>query len=160
VFSPVVKHSSICILLALATQYDYELDQLDVKTAFLHGDFEEEICMTQSLAFKVAGKEKVVCKLEKSLYRLKHSLKQWYKCFDKFMCGRGYTRSLYDPCVYFRKLLSGEYIYLLLYVDDMLIASKNKFSIDKLKVQLSCEFEMKDLGGARRILGMKLKETE
>ena len=70
------------------------------------------------------------------------------------MCDRDYTRSLYDPCVYFRKLPSGEYIYLLLYVDDMLIASKNRSSIDKLKVQLSCEFEMKDLEEVSRTLGM------
>ena len=68
VFSP-VKHSSIRILLALAIQYDYELDQLDVKTAFLHGDLEEEIYMTQPLGFKVVGKEKLVCKLEKSLLK-------------------------------------------------------------------------------------------
>jgi len=73
------------------------------------------------------------------------------------MCDRDYTRSLYDPCVYFRKLPSGEYIYLLLYVDDMLIASKNRSSIDKLKVQLSCEFEMKDLEEVSRTLGMKIE---
>ena len=73
------------------------------------------------------------------------------------MCGRGYTRSLYDPCVYFRKLPIGEYIYLLLYVDYMLIASMNRSSIDKLKVQLSCEFEMKDLKETKRIVGMKIK---
>jgi len=63
VFSHVVKHSSIRMLLALASQYDYELDQLDVKTAFLYGDLEEEIYMTQPLGFKVIGKEKLVCKL-------------------------------------------------------------------------------------------------
>ena len=65
VFSPVVKHSSIRILLALAAQYDYELGQLDVKTTFLHGDLEEEIYMTQLLGFKVTWKEKLLCKLEK-----------------------------------------------------------------------------------------------
>jgi len=102
-----VKHSSIHILWALATQCDYELDQLDVKTAFLHGDLEEEIYMTQQLGFKVAGKEKLVCKLEKSPCGLKQSQRQWYKRFDKFMGGHGYTGSLYDPCVYFRKLPSG-----------------------------------------------------
>ena len=60
VFSLVVKHSFIRILLALAAQYDYELDQLDVKTAFLHGNLEEEIHMTQLFGFKVARKEKLV----------------------------------------------------------------------------------------------------
>jgi len=90
--------------------------------------------MTQSLGFNVAGKEKLVCKLEKSQYGQKQSPRQWYKRFDKFMSGRGYIRSLYDPYVYFRKLPSGEYIYILLYVDNMLITSKNISSIDKLKV--------------------------
>ena len=66
-----MKHYYIHILLVLAAQYDYELDQLDVKTAFLHGDLEEEIYITQPLGFKVARKEKLVCKLEKSLYGLK-----------------------------------------------------------------------------------------
>ena len=76
--------------------------------------------MTQSLGFKVVGKEKLVCKLEKSLYELKQSPRQWYKRFDKFMSSRRYTKSLYDPCIYFYKLPSGEYFYLLLYVDDIL----------------------------------------
>ena len=64
VFSPVVKHSSIRILLALVAQLDLELVQMDVKTAFLNGDLEEEIYMTQPEGFKVAGKENMVCKLE------------------------------------------------------------------------------------------------
>jgi len=67
------------------------------------------------------------------------------------MIGCAYTMSLFDPCAYFRKLPSGEYIYLLLYVGDMLIASTNKSSLGKLKVQLSSEFEMKDLGETKRI---------
>ena len=71
VFSPVVKHSSIRILLALVAQLDLELVQMDVKTAFLHGDLEEKIYMNQPNGFKVAGKKKIVYKLEKSMYGLK-----------------------------------------------------------------------------------------
>ena len=71
VFSLVVKHSSIRILLALVAQFDLELVQLDVKTAFLHGDLNEEIYMTQPDGYKVAGKEHLACKLNKSLYGLK-----------------------------------------------------------------------------------------
>ena len=156
VFSPVVKHSSIRILLALVAQFDLELVQLDVKTAFLHGDLEEEIYMTQPEGFKVAGKENWVCKLKKSLYGLKQSSRQWYKRFDRFMVGLKYTRSKFDHCVYFRKLRDGLFIYLLLYVDDMLIASKSQDEIEKLKTQLNQEFEMKDLGEAKMILGMEI----
>ena len=101
VFSPVVKHSSIRILLAPVAQYDYELDHLDVKTAFSHDDLEEEIYMAQPLGLRAARKEKLVCKLHKSLYGLKQSPRKWNKHFDKFMIGCAYTRSLYDSCVYF-----------------------------------------------------------
>ncbi|GKD78440.1 retrovirus-related pol polyprotein from transposon TNT 1-94 [Tanacetum coccineum] len=73
VFSPVVKHSSIRILLALVAQLDLELVQMDVKTAFLHGNLEEEIYMVQPEGFKVDGKEHELCKLQKSLYELKQS---------------------------------------------------------------------------------------
>ena len=156
VFSPVVKHSSIRIMLALVAQLDLELVQMDVKTAFLHGNLEEEIYMTQPEGFKVAGKENMVCKLEKSLYGLKQSSRQWYKRFDEFMLRQGYKRSKYDHCVYLHKLKDGSFVYLLLYVDDMLIASKNSEEIDKLKIQLKKEFEMKDLGEAKKILGMEI----
>ncbi|KAH9793888.1 hypothetical protein KPL71_004697 [Citrus sinensis] len=116
VFSPVVKHTSIRILLALVAEYELELAQLDVKTTFLHGDLEEEIYMIQPCGFKVAGNDNHVC----------------------------------------RRLPDRAFIYLLLYVDDMLIASKNRDEIERLKKQLASEFEMKDLGDAQKILGMEI----
>jgi len=111
--------------------------------------------MSQPQGFKVTGKDKV-CRLRKSLYGLKQSPRQWYKQFDTFMAKNKYTRSLYDPCVYYKKLLNGQFVYLLLYVDDMLIASRRKSAVNELKTRLSSEFEMKDLGEARKILGMEI----
>ena len=99
---------------------------MDIKIKFLHGDLEEEIYITQPYGLKVFGKERIVCKLEKLLYGLKQSPSQWYKRFDKFMIDHKYTRSKYDHCVYVRKLQDGSYIYLLLYVNDMLIPSRNQ----------------------------------
>ena len=98
----------------------------------------------------------MVCKLKKSLYGLKQSPRQWYKRFDSFIRGKRYTRSHYDQCVYYNKLSTGEYIYLLLYVDDMLITSRSRSVIDALKRDLSSEFEMKDLGEVKKLLGMKI----
>jgi len=103
-----------------------ELEQLDVKTSFLHGDLDEEIYMYQPKGYKVEGKEGQVCCLRKSLYGLKQSPRQWYKRFHSFMLKQVFYRSDYDCCVYIHKLCAGDYIYLLLYVDDMLIASKSK----------------------------------
>jgi len=71
VFSPIVKHSSIQILLTLAAQYELEFDQFNVKIVFLHSDLEEEIYMSQLTGFKTAGKKNVICKMKKSLYGLK-----------------------------------------------------------------------------------------
>nr|GEW33082.1 hypothetical protein [Tanacetum cinerariifolium] len=134
-----------------------ELEQLDVKTTFLHGHLEEEIYVEQPEGFKVPGKEDHVCRLKKLLYGLKQSPRQWYKRFDSFMIGHGYDRCSYDKYIYLRKFPDGSFLYLVLYVDDMLIAAPNKDQIKELKYQLRNEFDMKDLGAAKRILGMEIR---
>ena len=126
-----------------------------VKTTFLHGDLEEDIYMQQPEGFAMKGKENQVCKLKKSLYDLKQAPRQWYKKFDNFMCSSGYTRCQADHCCYV-KHFDNSYIILLLYVDDMLIAGSSIGEIDKLKHQLSKQFEIKDLGAAKQILGMRI----
>ncbi|KAG9453140.1 hypothetical protein H6P81_006044 [Aristolochia fimbriata] len=159
VFSPVVKHSSIRVVLALVAMHDLELEELDVKIAFLHGELEEQIYMHQPEGFVAEGKEDHVYLLMKSLYGLKQSSRQWYKRFEySFMVKIGFCRSKFDNCVYFRKLVDGSFIYLLLYVDDMFIAAKEMVEIQKLKTQLKGEFEMKDLGVAKQNLGMEINK--
>jgi hypothetical protein len=81
---------------------DYlHLEQLDVKTIFLHGYLEEEIYMQQPQGYEVKGKANLVCRLKKSLYGIKQSPKQWYLKFDRFMTEQGYSRCHSDHCVYF-----------------------------------------------------------
>jgi len=155
VFSPVVKLTTIRTVLSIVAAEDLHLEQMDVKTAFLHGDLEEDIYMVQPEGFETPGKEGLVCKLEKSLYGLKQAPRQWYMKFDKFMCDRGFQRGDTDHCCYYKN--NGDtYIILLLYVDDMLITGANMSEINKLKKELSREFEMKDLGAANQILGMRI----
>ena len=108
----------------------------------------------------ISRKEGHVCLLKKSLYGLKQSPRQWYKRFDAFMIGNGYHTSEYDNCVYHKELVDGSFIYLLLYVDDMLIACKNMSEINSLKTQLQGEFEMKDLGAAKKKLGMEIHRDQ
>ncbi|GKB75211.1 copia LTR rider [Tanacetum coccineum] len=155
VFSPVVRHTSIRVILSLTACEDYELEQLDVKMAFLHGNLEETIYMRQPPGFE-EGMGNKVCLLKKSLYGLKQSPRQWYKRFDVYMISNGFSRSSYDNCVYFKEFAPGMYIYLLLYVDDMLIACKSKSEIEYTKGLLRKEFDMKELGPARKILGMEI----
>nr|GEX00331.1 retrovirus-related Pol polyprotein from transposon TNT 1-94 [Tanacetum cinerariifolium] len=132
---------------------NYELEQLDVKTAFLHGNLEEVIYMRQTPGYEQGNK---VCLLNKSLYRLKQSPRQWYKRFDEYMLCNMFKRSNYDSCVYYKNYTPGEYIYLLLYVDDMLTACKSKAKIGSTNSLLKKEFDMKDLREAKKILGIEI----
>ena len=154
IFSPVV--SSIRVVLGLAATLNLEIEQLDVKTAFLHGDLKEEIYMEQPEGFEEKGQEHIVCKLRKSLYGLKQAPRQWYKRFDSFMVSQNFTKTNGDHCVYVRHFSEGNFIILLLYFDDMLIVGQDVDNIHKLKEDLSKSFDMKDLGHAKHILGMKI----
>uniref|UniRef100_A0A1J3IYK5 Retrovirus-related Pol polyprotein from transposon TNT 1-94 n=1 Tax=Noccaea caerulescens TaxID=107243 RepID=A0A1J3IYK5_NOCCA len=129
---------------------------MDVKTAFLHGDLEERILMKQPDGFIKKGDENKVCLLRKSLYGLKQSPRQWNIKFDSFMKEANFIRSEYDQCVYMRNIHNEKAVYLLLYVDDILIASGSMSEIRSVKDSLSSKFEMKDMGKASRILGMDI----
>ena len=131
------------------------LEQLDVKTIFLHGNLEEDIYMIQLEEFIVQGQENLVYKLRKSLYGLKQARRQWYKKFDNFMHRIWFKRCETDYCCYV-KFFDNSYIILLLYMDDMLIAGSSIEEINDLKKQLSKQFAMKDLGAAKQILGMRI----
>ncbi|KAG8473406.1 hypothetical protein CXB51_035701 [Gossypium anomalum] len=156
VFSPVVKHISIRALLGIVAMHDLELRQLDIKTVFLYGEFEEVIYMQQPEGFIVSKKEDYVCLLKKSLYGLKQSPRHWYKRFDSFMTSHDFKRSSFGSCVCFKKNSDSSFMYLLLYVDDMLIVAKDKGDRRKVKAQLSEEFEIKDLRLAKKILGIEI----
>lgn len=121
VFAPVVKHVSIRLLLSAVVQYDLELEQLDVKMAFLLGVLKERVYMEQPEGYIRKGKEDMVCLLRKSLYGLKQSLRKWNYRFHTYMIKVGYKRSEYDPCVYLKGSEVEDMVYILLYVDDMLI---------------------------------------
>ncbi|KAL0339784.1 UNVERIFIED_CONTAM: Retrovirus-related Pol polyprotein from transposon TNT 1-94 [Sesamum radiatum] len=128
---------------------------MDVKTAFLHGDLDENIYMAQPCGFIDNRNPEHVCLLKKSLYGLKQSPRQWNKKFDNFMKTLMFHKSAYDPCLYF-KFVNNAPIFLVLYVDDMLIASPDLSMIEKLQNDLRKTFEMKDLGNAKKILGMTI----
>jgi hypothetical protein len=129
---------------------------MDVKTTFLHWDLEEEIFMKQPEGYVVKGKKELVWKLKKSLYGLKQSPRMWYQKFDTYILGLGFTRSKEDHCVY-SKLIGDHLIYLVLYVDDMLLIGNNKEITQDVKIQLSSKFDMKDLGASNFILVMEIK---
>jgi transposase InsO family protein len=156
VFTPVVKMTTIRLVLSMVAAENLELQQMDVKTAFLHGDLDEDIYMVQPEGYLSKGNEELVCRLKKSLYGLKQAPRQWYKKFDSFMHEIKFVRTEADHCCYFKRFGDG-YIILLLYVDDMLIAGTSAQEVSKMKEQLSKRFAMKDLGDAKQILGMRIE---
>ena len=142
--------------MALVAHYDLELHQMDVKTAFLNGDLEENVYMAQPKGFVVEGKERMGCRLKKSIYRLKQASRQWYLKFDQTIRNFG---NFVDNCVY-AKFKNGKFIFLVLYVDDILLASSDVSLLLETKKFLSSKFDMKDLGEASFVLGSRFTEIE
>jgi hypothetical protein len=91
------------ILISLATSFDMEIEKMDVKTTFLHGDLEEEIYMKQLEGFVVKGKKYLVCKFKRSFYGLKQSPRMWYKTFDTYILSFGFVRSKVYHYIYYKK---------------------------------------------------------
>ena len=141
--------------MAIVAHFDLELHQMDVKTAFLNGDLDEEVYMEQPTCFVEAGKEDLVCKLNKSIYGLKQASRQWYLKFDKIITQNGFKENTVDRCIYLR-VSGSSYIFLVLYVDDILLASNDPDLLIETKHMLSTHFDMKDLGEASYVLGIKI----
>ena len=154
-YSPVTRITSVRILIAIAALRDLEIHQMDVKTVFLNGDLEEEIYMKQPEGFIVQGQENKVCRIDKSLYRLKRAPKQWHEKFDTVMMSNRFSINKCDKCICFKCTPSG-YVLLCMYVDDKHIIGSNKDIIQRSKNMLHSRFDMKDMGFADIILGIKI----
>lgn len=157
-YSPVTRLTSIRLVLAIASLRNFEVHQMDVKTAFLNGDLEEEIYMEQPEGYIAPGQGKKVCKLVKSLYGLKQEPKQWHQKFDHVTLECGFKINECDKCVYVKDT-DGGYVILCLYVDDMLIIGSNDNMIKSTKNMLKARFDMKDMGLADVILGIQISRT-
>ena len=155
-YAPIARISTIRVLIALASIYKLQIHQMDVKKAFLNGELEEEIYMKQPEGFVVQGQEQKVRKLIKSLYGLKQAPKQWHNKFDKVIISNGYRIHESDKCVY-SKFSGKRGVVICLYVDDMLIFGTDLEIIESTKQFLSSNFQIKDMGNADVILGIRIK---
>jgi len=154
-FSPVAMLKSIQILLAIAAYYDYEIRQMDVKTAFLNGELKEEVYMTQPKGFTSLSGCNEVCKLQRSIYGLKKASRSWNIHFNKMIEKFEFVKCEEEPCVY--KMVSGSaIIFLVSYVDEILLIRNDIPKLQGTKIWLSEQFSMKDLGEAVYILGIKI----
>ena len=143
---------------AIVALYNLEILQMNVNTAFLNGDFDEEIYMEQPEGFIVPGQEKKFYKSVKSLYGLKQAPKQWHETFDHTMITSGFKINECDECVYVKKT-ENDYVIFYLYVDDMLIIGSDDDMIKSTKNILKSKFDMKDMDPSDVFLGIKISRT-
>lgn len=180
-FAPVARLSTIRTAVAIAVQDNLKIRQLDVKTAYLNGEVEEQIFMETPAHFKdvlahIVQDEKidkdvrkkademlkkltdhdVVCLLGKALYGLKQAGRAWYHCIDGEIMNLGATRSDADPCLYFIGPVEDR-THIIIYVDDILIMSRTDAKIDEVRDFLNTKFEIKDLGDVRYCLGLEFE---
>jgi hypothetical protein len=153
-FSPVVRFESVRTVVSLAAQQGLKLHQMDVTTAFLNGELEEEVYMKQPEGFEVPGKEHLVCKLRRSIYGLKQSPRCWNATLDGKLKRMGFSQTKGDPCIYTAQ--DGEPFIIGVYVDDILLAGKSDRRMAEVKTTLSDEFNMKDMGELHYFLGVKI----
>ena len=154
-FSPISSKDSFRIIMALVAHFDLELHQMDVKTAFLNGDIDETIYMVQPENFVSGDTKGMVCKLKKSIYGLKQASHQWYSKFHQVIISSGFEMNMVDDCIY-HKFSGSKHIYLVLYVDDILLATNDIGMLHETKRFLSKKFEMKDLGDDSFVLGIQI----
>uniref|UniRef100_A0A2N9G1P2 Integrase catalytic domain-containing protein n=1 Tax=Fagus sylvatica TaxID=28930 RepID=A0A2N9G1P2_FAGSY len=157
-FSPVVKLATVRLVLSLATQYRWSLRQLDVSNAFLHGSLKEHVFMHQPPGFVDPNHPSHVCLLQKSIYGLRQAPRAWFEKFSNHLLTIGFTASLADPSLFVYKNGS-TVIYLLLYVDDIILTGSVPAAIQELIRGLAQAFELKDLGPLKYFLGLQVDYT-
>lgn len=157
-FSPVVKPTTIRIILFLAITHDWIIRQLDVKNAFLHGELHEEVYMTLPQGFIHPDFPHHVCKLNKSRYGLKQAPRTWLHKFSSFLLSLGFTCSRTDSSMFILHH-STQILILLLYVDDIIFTGSSLSLLHHIIYLLSTQFPMKDLGDLYYFLGFQVVRT-
>ncbi|KAE9338779.1 hypothetical protein PF008_g11896 [Phytophthora fragariae] len=152
-YSPVASLNTVRIFLAVRCQHGYVVKQYDVETAFLNGDLEEEVYMVPPEGINV--RDGMVCRLRRSLYGLKQAAAVWHKTIRSVFIALGFKKCKSDPCLFVRVGQNGP-VYIVLYVDDLLIGCGAEEEASSIAEALGARFQLKSLGDARFILGMEL----
>jgi hypothetical protein len=158
VFARTGSYKTMRLGLSLAAKWDHELEQLDVPTAFLNADVEEEVYMELPEGYR-DGKEGMVCRLRKALYGLKQAPRNWYLLVSKFIASLGFKASASDPCLFHLRSRTGRLMLLFLFVDDFQVSFHRSDAAEwsALKAQLVQRFNTKDMGESKWILGMRIQ---
>ncbi|MCH87967.1 reverse transcriptase, partial [Trifolium medium] len=158
-FSPVARHETIRLVIALACSKSWSIYHLDVKSAFLNGPLVEIVYITQPLGFVIQGKEDRVYKLHKALYGLKEAPRAWNKRIDRFFLEQGFKKCVTEHGVYVKGKMRSKVMIICLFVDDLLVTKNCAQYIDRFKLKMKQEFERTDLGKIAYFLGMEILNT-
>ena len=153
-FSPTANITSIRILMQMVVQYDLIVHQMDVKTAYLHAPIDNEIFVEQPEGFKT---NKLVYRLNKSLYGLKQSGRNWNKMLHECLIQNDFIQNPADHCVYMKQ---NKRLLIASWVDDLIIAADKVISLSNIKKILMSEFKMKDLGKLNHFIGIYFHITQ
>ncbi|KAK1610470.1 hypothetical protein QYE76_034143 [Lolium multiflorum] len=157
-FSPVVKPTTIRLLLSLAVTRGWSLRQLDVQNAFLHGLLEEEVYMRQPPGFVDPSRPQHLCRLVKALYGLKQAPRAWHARLGSVLRAHGFVASTTDTSLFLLRRPEVT-MYLLVYVDDIILISSSDAAADRLASNLSGDFAVKDLGALHYFLGLEVARS-
>jgi Reverse transcriptase (RNA-dependent DNA polymerase) len=159
IFAPVVKMSTVRILLSIAVNLGWTLSQMDVKNVFLQGTIEEEVYMTLPPGYENDSNKDCVCKLNKSIYGLKQSPRVWYDKLSYSLLLHNFTKSSADSSM-FVKHSDGTTTIVLVYVDDIIVTGNNEKEIQTVKNYLKNKFDIKDLGRFKYFLGIEIAHSK
>lgn len=154
-FSPVINPATIRLMLSLAVTNGWTIHQLDINNAFLQGSLTEDVYMTQPQGFVDKDKPTHVCKLRKALYGLKQAPRAWYNELRTFLLSFGFTNSIADSSLFIYNH-HGLVLYLLVYVDDIIITSPSPNYIHQFISKLASRFSLKDLGPLSYFLSVEV----
>lgn len=154
-FSPVVKAATIRVVLSIIIALNWDIKQLNVKNAFLHGDLKEKVFMEQPPRFRNPIFPNHVCLLKKAIYALKQAPKYWFYKFSSYLFHLGFLCSKADSSLFVQHSSEGT-ILLLLYVDDIILTGSNSFLLSRILYTLQSHFATKDLGPLHYFLGIEV----
>ena len=156
-FAPVAKMTTVRAFLAIAASKNWELHQMDVHNAFLHGDLDEEVYMKLPPGFE-SSDPSLVCRLRKSLYGLKQAPRCWFAKLVSALKGYGFVQSYSDYSL-FTYTRGSIQLNVLVYVDDLILSSNDSAALTTFKAYLSDCFKMKDLGSLKYFLGIEVARS-